>query len=251
MTSGGSLLVSRPLRQVAWRNPPPAGIVGSTDRFLAAQGDVGIAAGVVGATGCLVPGRDIATETAVRAYVAPNGVRYQTQRSWSEFSFSDVVNLADAEGEVLGQLLDSVVDQDLQTTAQSLACASVRATEALVDSITSSLHVRQLLGSLRALQHEMVDVFIEVERTAQPGAGHICAASRHRGRDPRRHGEGRFRSAGVKCRRDSATDARRPRLHAGTSRPSLPEGSASAANAPAAHGAEREYLRRAVTHERL
>jgi alkylation response protein AidB-like acyl-CoA dehydrogenase len=162
----GTLLVSLPLDQVAWRRPPVAEVDGPNARFSAGRFEIGFAVGV---DGWLVPARNEARDTAVLVHLTQDPGRCNTGRNWSELSLSYDVDVTGARGTVLGDLADGVVSQHVLTTARLLACVSVGSTEALLATTTSFLQLREQfgrpLGSFQALQHKMADVFIELEHT--------------------------------------------------------------------------------------
>ena len=162
----GLAFVSLPLNCDAWRRPPVVEIAGDNARVRAGRCEIGFATGV---DGWLVPARDATTDAVVLVRLSPDAARCDRRRSWSEVWWSDDVNLEDMQGTVVSEIAEDVVEQHLLVIARLLACVSVGSTEALLESTTGFLLLREQfgrpLGSFQALQHKMADVFIELEHT--------------------------------------------------------------------------------------
>ena len=160
----GSVLASLPLAASAWRNPPQAKISGGRALLVGGSCVLGFASGV---DAWLVPAGDPATGALMLVRVRPEPARAQPRRGfsvlWREFD----VQLAGAEGEVVGELDADRREAHLLDTARLLALVSVGATAAVLESATDYAKLREQfghpIGTFQALQHRLADVFIDLE----------------------------------------------------------------------------------------
>jgi alkylation response protein AidB-like acyl-CoA dehydrogenase len=173
----GSVLASLPLAASAWRNPPQATVSGGRAQFVSGSCVLGFADGV---DAWLVPAGNPVTGAAVLVRVRPEPARARPRRGfgmlWREFD----VQLADAEGEVVGALEAGRREAHLLDVARLLALVSVGATAAVLESATGYAKLREQfgrpIGSFQSLQHRLADVFIDLEHVKSLAAATLDPA---------------------------------------------------------------------------
>jgi hypothetical protein len=163
---GGTLLVSLPLDRSAWGRPLPVHVERGHARFVSGRIDLGFATSV---DGWLVAAQDVVNETTILVQLSPDAATCRARRSWSEIWRSFDVDLTDAVGVVIAEIPEDVSDGLVAQIARLLACCSVGATEAVLESTIEFLKLREQfgrpIGSFQALQHMMANVFIDLEHT--------------------------------------------------------------------------------------
>jgi alkylation response protein AidB-like acyl-CoA dehydrogenase len=175
----GSVVVSLPLAASAWRNPPQAVVSGARARFVSGSCVLGFADGV---DAWLVPAGNPVTGATVLVWVRPEPARARPRRGfsvlWREFD----VQLADAEGEVVGELDPGRREAHLLDLARLLALVSVGATAAVLESATEYAKLREQfgrpVGSFQSLQHRLAGVFIDLEHVKSLAAATLDPAER-------------------------------------------------------------------------
>ena len=161
----GSVLASLPLAASTWRNPPRATVCeDGRAQFAGGSCALGFADSV---DAWLVPAVDPATGATAVVRVRPEPARTQPRRGFSTLWREFDVQLAGADGAVVGQLGADRREAHLLDLARLLAMVSVGATAAVLDSAIGYAKLREQfgrpIGSFQALQHRLADVFIDLE----------------------------------------------------------------------------------------
>jgi acyl-CoA dehydrogenase len=179
----GSVFASLPLAASAWRNPPQATLAGGGLRFVSGSCVVGFADSV---DAWLVPAVDPTTGRTALVQVRPELARTRPRRGFSTLWREFDLQLAGAEGEVVGELDAGQREAHLLDVARLLALVSVGAAAAVLDSATDYAKLREQfgrpIGSFQALQHRLADVFIDLEHVQS-----LAAATLDPGEQQRSH----------------------------------------------------------------
>src|SRR5579863_5702232 len=137
----GSVLASLPLAASTWRNPPLATVSeGGRAQFASGSCALGFADSV---DAWLVPAVNSATGATALVRVRPEPARTQPRHGFSTLWREFDVQLADADGAVVGGLGADRSEAHLLDLARLLAMVSVGATAAVLNSATDYAKLRE------------------------------------------------------------------------------------------------------------